>query len=403
MLDMSRLLPGPMASGMLADLGMNVLKVEEIEVARAGRARDDFSPTVDEVELESRAMAYNYVARNKRSLALNLKAQEGREIFYKLARGADVVFESFRPGVVRRLGVDHETLREINPRIIYCSLTGYGQEGEYASWPGQETNSRGVAGISALTSGSDGSPAEYYFPVVDTFSAASTVISIQAALLSRERTGKGQYIDMALTEAGMSLIGAATVNFLRYGVVPERGVLSLRTLRCKDGKYLANAAIAETHFWDSLCDAIGLPKYKGLFPRAGAGPGKSVQSDLEMDTAVEDIRDRFSSRTREEWLEIIPPDISVTPLLELNEVIDGEYARARGAFWELEHPLEGKVRQIGSPFRLKETPPAFRNFAPLLGQDTEEVLRELGYSEADIARLEEEKVVRVQRWRPTPA
>ena len=400
MLDLSRLVPGPITSGMLADLGMDVLKVEEMEVARGGRARDSFSPTVDDVELESRALAYNYVARNKRSIALNLKAPEGREIFHKLAATADVALEAYRRGVVKRLGVDYETVKAINPRIIYCSISGYGQEGRYADWPGQELNARAMSGVSALISGGDGDPGELLFPGLNTFASACAVISIQSAILVRQSTGQGQHIDLSLTEAGMSLMGSTTVNYLHYGRTPQRDELSVRHLKCKDGRYLANAAGAETHFWDQLCDVIGRPQYKGRFPLAlGMGSG-GRQFDEEMEAMVKDVRELFLTRTRDEWMEIIPVDISVVPLLEVDEAVDGDFARDRGAVWELDHPLEGKVRQLGSPFRLQNTPPRFRNFAPLLGQDTAEVLGDLGYSGADIQRLEREEVVRVQRWRP---
>jgi formyl-CoA transferase len=386
---------------MLADLGMDVLKVEEVDVVRGGRARDDFSPTVDDVDLESRAMAYNYVARNKRSIAINLKAQEGKDIFYKLAAKADVVLESFRRGVVKRLGVDYDTLKEINPRIVYASISGYGQEGKYADWPGQEGNARPMSGVSALTGCSDGSPAEFLYPGVNTFSSACTVISIQAALLSRESTGKGQFIDMALTESGMTLMGYATVNYFRRGYIPKRGqAMGVRSLKCKDGKYMASAAGAEGHFWDRFCETIGRPQYKGVFPAAMGLGGQGVRQDPEMDAMYNDLQELFLTRTRDEWMEIIPVDISVVPLLELDEVVEGDYAKDRGAFWEMKHPLEGELRQLGSPFRLQDTPPRFRNFAPLLGQDSESVLRDLGYSDAKIKRLEEDKAVRVQRWRP---
>ena len=396
MLDLSRLVPGPLATGMLADLGMDVLKVEEVEVARAGRARDNFSPTVDDDGAEARALAWNHIARNKRSIALNLRSPQGREILHKLAARADVFFGSYRPDVYARLGADYETLRAINPRLIYCTLSGYGQQGSYVNWPGGEGPAQAMSGVRALTSGSDGEPATLGFYAVDNFSATLVVISIQAALLARERTGKGQNIDIAITEAGMALINQAAVGYFRYGRTPKRGAAGLGNLRCKDGRYLACAAGSETHFWDRFCDAIGRPQYKGMFP---VSSDERFSGGAEARTAEvsADIRALMFTKTRDEWLRIIPPDVYVVPTLELDEALDGDYARERGVWWEVEHPLEGKVRQMGSPFRLSDTPPVFRSFAPRLGEHTEEVLQGLGYSASEIEGLAREGAIRTGR------
>ena len=400
MLDLSRLVPGPMVTWMLADLGMDVLKVEEMEVARAGRARDSFSPTEDDPDEEARAMAWNFVARNKRSVPINLRTPEGQEIMHKLVARADIFFESYRRGVVKRLGADYETVKEINPRIIYCSLSGYGEEGRYANWPGQELNAQGMSGVAALTSDLYGNPAYLHFPLVDTYAAACVVISIQSAILARERTGKGQFIDISITEAGISLINQLSVGYLRDGYVPSRGVFTnISPLRCRDGKYLTNASTAENHFWNRFCQAIGRPQYENLFPLP-FDRRTSAAHDPEIQAVIEDVREVMLTKTRDEWMQEIPADISVAPLLELDEALDGGYARDRGVLWELEHPVAGRVRQIGSPFRLSETPPEFRNFAPMLGENTTEVLRGLGYGAAEIARLEREGIVRVSHWSP---
>lgn len=399
MLDLSRLVPGPIATWMLADLGMDVLKVEEMAVARAGRARDSFSPVVDDPDTEARYMAWNFVARNKRSIAINLKAPEGQAIFHKLAAKADAIFETYRPGVVKGLGADYETVKKVNPRIVYCSLSGYGQESRYKDWPGQELNSQGMSGVSALTSDQEGNPADIYFQVVDTYAAALVVIAIQAALWARQSTGRGQYIDISITEAGVSLINQVTVDYLRDGFMPQRGQPSISNLRCKDGKYLSNAATAETHFWNRFCEAIGRPQYKDMFPLP-FGRASYQATDTKVLSAIKDIRKVMLTRTREEWLKVLPLDLSVVPMLEASEALEGDYAEDRGILWKMEHPVVGKVQQLGSPFRFSDTPSTFRNFAPLLGQNTAEVLRSLGYSEQETQRLEENKVVRVSRWSP---
>lgn len=387
MLDISRLVPGPMTTWMLADLGMDVLKIEDMEVARAGRARDSFSPRVDDPDVEARAMAWNHVGRNKRSISINLQKPEGQAILHRLVKDADVFFGSFRIPVYKRLGADYETLSKINPRLIYATLSGYGQHGTFADWPGNERNSQGMSGFSALTSGQDGEPADMLFLPVDSFSAALAVISIQAALLAREKTGKGQNVDIALVEGGTTLLNSQAPGYLRHKEVRKRGFPSLGNLRCKDGKYLSSAASAQTHFWERFCDAIERPQYKGVFPTGG-------RYDPNLETIIRDVRAVMMTKTRDEWLEIIPREISVTPMLEFDEVMEGDYAKERGMVWELDHPLEGKVRQIGSPFKLSDTPPQFRNFAPMLGENTVEVLQSIGYSETQIRDLEQNGVVR---------
>jgi formyl-CoA transferase len=395
MLDMSRLVPGPTATWMLADLGMDVLKIEDIEVTRGGRARDSFSPRVDDPDVEARAMAWNHIGRNKRSIAIDLKKPEGQDILHRLAKAADVFFGTFRLPVYERLGAGYEELSAINPRLIYCTLNGYGREGTFADWPGNERNAQGMSGVSALTTGTDGEPADFLFTVVDSYSAAMVVISIQAALMARERTGRGQNIDVALTEAGTVMANGRAVPYLRSGAVPQRGLPSLGNLKCKDGRYLASAASAQTHFWARFCDAIGRPQYKELYPLNV--DRRTSERGAQIEAAIADVREVMMTKTRDEWLEIIPREISVTPLLEYDEAMESQFAKERGLVWELDHPLEGKVRQIGSPFHLSDTPPTFRNFAPMLGQDTEQVLREAGYDDAQIRQLEQDRVVRIAR------
>ena len=188
----------------------------------------------------------------------------------------------------------------------------------------------------------------------------------------------------------MTLLNSQAVPYLRNKEVRQRGTPSIGNLRCKDGKYLSSAASAQTHFWARFCDAIERPQYKGMFPAGGReGP--------ETEAVIRDVRAVMLTKTRAEWLQIIPREISVTPMLEWDEAMEGQYAQERGILWELDHPLEGRVRQIGSPFRFSDTPPQFRNFAPLLGENTVEVLHGIGYSDQQIAELEHKGVVRTRR------
>ncbi len=391
LLDFTRLVPGPMATWMLADLGVDVLKVEDVadrdvyrdqQAARA--SRESFTADAAATEAEARTNAWDHIHRNKRSVSINLQKPEGRTILHKLAARADVFFGSFRLPVYERLGADYATLSKLNPRLIYATLSGYGHGNSYSDWPGNERNSQGMSGVTALTSGQDGEPADMLFTPVDGFSAALAVIAIQSALMARARTGRGQQVDIALLEGGTTLVNGNAPSYFREQDIRRRGIPSIGNLRCKDGKYLSNAAAYQTHFWAEFCAAVGLTEL------AEARPGRNAET-------IRKVQEHMLTRTRDEWLAIIPKEIAVAPVLEFDEVLEGQYARERGMVLELDHPLEGTVRQLSSPFRLSETPPTFRSFAPLLGEHTVSVLRELDYSDADIQDLQQKGVVRTSR------
>jgi formyl-CoA transferase len=393
-IDMTRLVPGPTATGMLADLGMDVLKIEDVadrgsvrDQAAARASRESLSSNPDETEAEARTNAWDHVNRNKRSIAINLQKPEGQAILHKLAKTADVFAGSFRLGVYKRLGADYETLSSINPRIVYATISGYGFGNSLSEWPGNERNSQGLSGVSALLDSTDGEPGNTLFTCVDSYSAALAVISVQAALWARERTGRGQQVDISLLEGGTNLVSSQAPDLFRHGTVRKRGAPDMRNLRCKDGKYLSNAASAQAHFWSRFCDAVGLPELR--------------ENRHLSEADVIRVRDHMLTKTRDEWLDIIPKEIAVTALLDYDEVYEGPFARERGTFLELDHPLEGKVRQAASPFHLSDTPPDFRGFAPLLGEQTLEVLQGLGYSQSDIQGLEEGGVVRASRGTAT--
>jgi formyl-CoA transferase len=380
---------------MLADLGMDVLKIEDVadrgayrDQAAARASRESFTASAEETEAEARANAWEHTHRNKRSIAINLQKPEGQAILHKLVADADVFAGSFRLAVYKRLGADYETLSSINPRLIYATISGYGFGNSFSEWPGNERNSQGLSGISALLDTDSGEPGNTLFTCVDSYSAALAVISIQAALWARERTGRGQQVDISLVEGGTFLANAQGPEYFRNGSVRKRGTADVRNLRCKDGKYLSNAATAQAHFWSRFCDAVGLPE---LRENRRLGP-----------TETQRVREHMLTKTRDEWLAIIPQEIAVTALLEWDEVLEGQFSRERGVVFDLDHPLEGKVRQLASPFKLSETPPTFRNFAPVLGENTLEVLQQLGYDEATIQNLQESGVVRANRA-PAPA
>lgn len=387
--DLSRYAPGFYVSMYLGDMGADVIHVEEPAVSgrRAG---------FREVPLEYKAMedprsaAYNALGRNKRRIALNLKDAEARDVFYKLVRGADVVLEGSRPGVARRLGVDYETCRGLNPRIVYCSLTGYGQDGPYSQRAGHDINYISVAGALGMIGQRDGTPAIPSNILADYAGGALfAIIGILTALLARERTGKGQFVDIAMTDGVISLLVQLTQQYFKDGEVPRPAAMRLNgglahynVYQAKDGRWIAVGA-NEPYFFATVCRLIGRPDL----------------AQRQHETAWRDrieaaFREAFKTKTAQEWHDLMAPEETcVTKIYDFTETFSDPQVLHRQMALELEHPVAGKVRQVGFPVKLSETPASVRRFAGLKGQDTESVLRDLGYSAEQVQRLRERRAV----------
>lgn len=390
MLDLSRLVPGPFASHLLADMGMEVIKVEEPE-PRYGMGRDSLTlpdPTPDQ---EVRWAAYNSLARNKKSIALNLldpaKRARSQEIFYRLAREADVILEGYRPGVVRWMGVDYETVSKLNPRIISVSISGYGQSGPYMKYPGHDTQYSALAGAIPLDR-TTGAPVSHGMPVSDYSSGMFAAMGVMAALLEREQTGRGQCIDIPMVAASMSfMLGASATRLREQGLgqaSPGRGASGLSFLKCKDGKYLTTAN-SETVFWENFCKVLGKPEFIPL--QRARGP--------EADTMVAEIQAIFLTRDRDDWVKLLrDAETCVAPVNDIAEAMEDPQVRHIGMVWEKEHPVQGTVKQMGFPIRFSRTPAGWRQFAPLLGEHTREILAHNGYTPQEIADLERDGIVK---------
>jgi len=369
-LDLSQLYPGPLCTMILADLGAEVIKVEPAAGGDPARLH---------------APLFNQINRNKKSLALNLKHPLAREAFHRLAKTADVVVEGFRPGTTSRLGVDYETLRALNPRLVYCSISGFGQDGPYRDRPGHDINYLAIGGVLGLTRDREGNPVMLGFEVADITSALNAAIGILAALLARETTGEGQLVDISMLDCAVFLLHNSAAAYLESG--EASGVNFIHSLphygifETSDGQHLVIGIVHEDWFWDNLCEALGMEEARGMKTLERLSAAGELRSRLE-----EAVR----SRTLEEWTKTLSGrDIPWSRLSGIEEALDDPQVRHRDMVVEVEE--EGHVRRLlGNPYKLSATPTGIRNPAPRLGQHTEQLLREAGFSEAEIAGMKEE-------------
>jgi len=370
-IDLSRLLPGPYCSMILADHGARVIAVEDRRFLADG-------------------LFMNSINRNKEHMSLNLKSDQGKEIFFRLVQKADVVLEGFRPGVVRRLGVDYEALRSVNPQIVYCSISGYGQNGPYRDRVGHDANYLSYAGILNLVGEPDRPPSIPGVQIADIAGGGmNAAIGILLALLARQKTGRGQYIDISMTDGMVGFLPA--VMFFRQltGREPERSdtVLSHRyacynTYETADGRYLSIGAV-ENRFWRKLCEILEVPEYSAL------------QYDDERRLEITDrLRRTFKSKTLTEWESVLgDADICWGRIQSLSEVLDDPLFREREVVVEIEGRDGRRSKTLGVPVKLSDTPGAVRTPPVEFGESTSAILRELGYDENTIHELSEQGVV----------
>ena len=386
-LELARVPPAELPGMMFADMGADVLKIET-------------PPETPEDAPTQRRSAFAYVNRNKRSLALNMKAPEGQALFRKLAAGADVIIEGFRPGVMKRLGADYDAIRAINPRIVYCSLSGFGQNGPYRDYPAHDMNYLSLAGVLALIGEPDRKPAIPLNLVAD-YAGASMhgALGVMYALFARERTGKGQHVDVSYLDTSVALL-AATPNmrfFFSDGLAPKRGEGFLggsypyyAIYETKDGKLLT-IGCTEPWLWENFCKAINRPD----FVRFARKNDQFVRAaNAEEVKAREEIEAVIRTRNRDEWYEIlVKADVCVGKVYDPEEMVADPQVQARDMVVEVKHPTLGTIKEFGIPIKLSGTPGSVRTAAPHAGEHTEAVLRELGMSAADITALKEKKIV----------
>lgn len=380
-LDASRLLPAALCTQLLADLGAEVLKVEE---PGRGDYQREFPPMGKED-----SGTFLLCNRNKRSMTLNLKSEEGKRIFRELAARSDVVVEGFRPGVMDRLGLGYEALKTLNPRLIYCAISGYGQDGPYRMLAGHDLNYMGIIGALPLFSQAGGPPMVPGLLTADIGASLTGAYGILAAVLARQSTGAGQLVDVSMMDAAVSFLTYHAAEPLFGNLEPRGGeyrnlggAACYGIFRCKDGHYVTLGALEE-HFWHRFCDQAGVPELKAdQFPE-----GEARQAQMRR------LEDVFLQRTRAEWVDLFfRHDIPGGPVNTMTEAFQDPQMRAREMLLHVDHPVEGRIPQLGFPVKFSGTPASIDAPPPTRGQHTRDVLLALGLTPERIAELARERI-----------
>jgi len=384
-LDFTRLLPGPFCTQLLCNLGAEVIKIED---PKLGDYMRSVPPIVHDV-----SYPFLMVNRGKRSLSVDLKTPAGQEIVHKLARGSDVVVEQFRPGVMARLRVAYDDLAMMNPRLVYCSFSGYGQTGPYKDLPGHDINFQALAGILGVTTGrEDKAPAIPGVPIADLASGFNAALAILAALRVRDRTGRGEFIDVSIYDTAVTLMVLGLARFLATGEEPVAGETLLTgsfpfysLYETKDGRWLSVATV-EPKFWSRMCELIGAPDLAE----------KQFKDGAERFQVAQALADKFRGRTLAEWEALLAMEnLPITGVKRVSEVVRDPHVKARGllpvvdvsGLWKLQviaHPAKHATLETRNPTRV-----------PAKGQDTEEILRSLGYTARQIQTLAKKGVVAI--------
>lgn len=383
--DLTQNMAGPYCTMVLGDFGAEVTKIEPI----TGDNTRNTSPIVNDE-------SYNFamINRSKKSVVLNLKSEKGKEIFYKLAKESDIIVENFRPGVTKKLGIDYDTIKEMNPGIIYTSISGYGQTGPYSAKGGLDIIAQGMTGIMSMTGEPNGRPAKVGIAMNDIAGGSTALYSTLMAYIHKLKTGKGQYIDVSLVDAGLAWSIWESGAYFGAGEIPKqmgsrhRRNAPYQALKTKDGYVTVGAG--NQRLWKRLCEQvldkpewIEHPLYKDKFDRV-----------TYVDKLEADIEEIFTKENTAHWIEKLDAaGIPGGPIYTYDQTFEDPQILAREMVVEMDHPKLGKIKSLGIPAKLSETPITVRQPAPWLEQHSTERLRELGYSDQEIDELYKEEVI----------
>ena len=387
-LDLSRILAGPYCSMMLGDLGADVIKIER---PGAGDDTRHWGPP----NIGGESAYYLCVNRNKRSLTVNLKAPEGQEMIRQLAGKSDILIENYKMGTLQKMGLGYEDLKKINPGIIYCSITGFGQTGPYKDKPGYDFLIQAMGGVMSFTGDPDGPPMKVGVAIVDITAGLFASSAILAALRLREKTGQGQYIDISLLDAMVAWLSNVGSNYLVSGELPKRygnahpNIIPYEPFKTKDGVYIV-LAIGNDAQWKRFCELAGLqhlaedPKY-----------ANNTQRVKDRKTLIPVIAETMLTKTSQEWMTKLEKlKIPTGPINTLDKVFSDPQVLAREMLAEIPHPTAKRLKMVASPMKLSNTPCEITKHPPLLGEQTDEVLKEkFGYSEDKITELRKNGII----------
>ncbi|WP_274308810.1 CaiB/BaiF CoA transferase family protein [Solibacillus daqui] len=385
-LDFSSLLPGPLATMMFADLGAEVIHIES-------ERRVDLMRIMPPYDDDRESYIHQHLNRSKKSLQINLKTDAGVDIIKKLVQDYDIVIEGFRPGVMKRLGIDYETLSELNPRLIYCSITGYGQTGPYATRPGHDNNYLSIGGVLNHSRLKDKKPAVMGIQIADIAGGTMhAAVGILAAALHREKTGKGKFIDVSMTDAMFAMNALYGAQYFGSGRAPqpEEEILNGGTFydyyRTKDGRYFSVGSL-EPQFRKLLCEALDIPELIG---------NTFNDSTYTQQRFKEAVKDAFCSKTFAQWLEIFNADFHgcVEPVLTFDEACEHPQIKARNMLVDVPK-LDGTTqRQIGTALKIEGVEPNYQYVGAKMGAHTDEILTAYGYSKQQIEELTKSGVLK---------
>ena len=386
-IDLSRHLAGPYCSMLLADMGAEVIKVEQ-------PGKGDETRTYGPPFIEGESVYFLSINRNKKSITVNFKQDEGKDIIHRLIKKSDVSIENFRPGTLDKHGLGYNNAARINPKIIYASISGFGQTGPGKRRPGYDLSIQGMGGIMSLTGDPSGPPYKVGTSIADILAGIYTCQGILLALIARSKTGKGQLVDISLLDCQVSLLTYQAGIYFATGSVPKRignqhpTICPYETFKASDG-YI-HIAVGNNKLWHKFCDLLGLDETEND-PRFSSNP-KRVENRDELFTIIEKI---ISAKKSTEWLKLFDEEeIPAGPILTVDKTVNHPQVLAREMVTDITHPKAGQIKLTGIPVKLSDTPGSIENPPPLLGQHTDEILSDvLGYSKDEITELRKLEVI----------
>ena len=384
-LDLTTFLSGPFCTMTLSDMGAEIVKIEPPSAGCVTRKTPPF--------VGGESAYFMSLNRGKKSVTLNLKSQAGKKIFFQLAARSDVLVENYRPGVMKRLGFDYERVSELNPGIVYASISGFGNTGPDREKGAYDMVIQGYGGVMSITGNPGGEPVRVGYSISDLSAGLYAALAITGALRVRDRVGKGQYLDLSMFDCQVAFMENAVARYFATGEVPgplgnrHPSIAPFQAFESKTGYFTVTASTDEQ--FGNLCEALGLTDVKT--DRRFLSKADRVRNVEEL---IAILKHRFAEESKEHWIALLESHgVPCGPINNVKEVVESPQVQARDMIVEVEHPKAGRVKMAGSPIKASLTPPSVQGPPPLLGQDTEDILAGLGYSREEIGAFREEGVV----------